>query len=350
MPGIVLLVDTPNGPGAARARIAGIAAQLRGVQGVAATAAPAAWPATAATCWSRARCRPAPTTRSRPRPPSRRSRTTRDVTVGGPAVADEQINTSVTQDLGVAELLAFPLLIALSILFFRGRAALMPLLVGVVTVLGTFLVLTGVNQVYGLSIFALNLVIGLGLGLAVDYTLFLVTRFREELAPGATVSEAITATTMTRAGRTVLFSAVTVACALATLTLFPQGFLKSMGIAGAMRGAGGRAGRADRVTPALLGLWGCKLARPGRPRHRDPDRWYRLARAVMRRPGLVARVTAAVMLGAALPALSARWSSANDSAVIPQGQSARTVADALARDFAGAGRSPVTVAIRAPGV
>ena len=80
--------------------------------------------------------------------------------------------------------------------------------------------------------FALNLVIGMGLGLAVDYTLFIVTRFREELARGADVREAIVVT-MSRAGRTVLFSAATVACALATLTLFPQGFLKSMGIAGA---------------------------------------------------------------------------------------------------------------------
>ena len=183
----------------------------------------------------------------------------RDVTVGGPAVANEQINASVTHDLGFAELLAFPLLIALSILFFRGRAALMPVVVGVVTVLGTFLVLTGVNHVYGLSVFALNLVIGMGLGLAVDYTLFLVTRFRQELAAGAEVSEAI-GTTMARAGRTVVFSAVTVACALATLTLFPQGFLKSMGIAGAVV-AVVAALAALTISPALLALWGRKLAR-----------------------------------------------------------------------------------------
>ena len=156
-------------------------------------------------------------------------------------------------------MLAFPLLIALSILFFRGRAALMPVVVGVVTVLGTFLVLTGVNHVYGLSIFALNLVIGMGLGLAVDYTLFLVTRFRQELAAGATVSDAI-ATTMTRAGQTVIFSAVTVACALATLILFPQGFLKSMGIAGACV-AVMAALAALTVSPALLAVWGRKLAR-----------------------------------------------------------------------------------------
>jgi RND superfamily putative drug exporter len=102
------------------------------------------------------------------------------------------------------------------------------------------------------------------------------------------------------------------------------------------------------VSPALLAVWGRKLATSD-ARAADTDRWYRFARRVMRRPGLVAGVTAMLMLAAALPALSVQWSSANDSRVIPQGESARTVADALTRDFAGAGRSPVTVAIRAPG-
>jgi RND superfamily putative drug exporter len=139
-----------------------------------------------------------------------------------------------------------------------------------------------------------------------------------------------------------------VACALATLTLFPQGFLKSMGIAGAVT-AVVAALASLTVSPALLALWGRKLMRAARSRNHDTDRWYRFARRVMRRPGLVAAVTAALMLAAALPALSVQWSSANDSRVIPQGTSARTAADALTRDFAGAGRSPVTVAIRAPG-
>lgn len=95
----------------------------------------------------------------------------RDVSVGGSAVADLQIGETVSADLGRAEAIAFPILVLLSLLFFRGRAALMPLVIGVTTVLGTFLVLSGVNAVYGLNIFALNLVIGLGLGLSIDYTL-----------------------------------------------------------------------------------------------------------------------------------------------------------------------------------
>jgi uncharacterized membrane protein YdfJ with MMPL/SSD domain len=345
-PGIVLLVSTPDGPAAARLRIAAIDRQLRGVRGVVSTVAPADVARDGRHVLDTGTLSAHADDTQAAKAAEAAFAHDRGVTVGGPAVAGEQITASVTHDLGFAELLAFPLLIALSILFFRGRAALMPLVVGVVTVLGTFLVLTGVNHVYGLSIFALNLVIGMGLGLAVDYTLFLVTRFRQELTTGATVSDAI-GTTMARAGQTVIFSAATVACALATLILFPQGFLKSMGIAGACV-AMVAALAALTVTPALLAVWGRKLARTD-ARAAETDRWYRFARAVMRRPGLVAAVTAMLMLAAALPALSVRWSSANDSRVIPQGQSARTVADALTRDFGGAGRSPVTVAIRAPG-
>jgi uncharacterized membrane protein YdfJ with MMPL/SSD domain len=346
-PGIVLLVDTPHGPGAARARIGAVTTRLEHVPGVVATAAPADVARDGrhvlVTGTLSARADDAQSARGAEAAFAH----DRDVTVGGPAVAGEQISAGVTHDLGFAELLAFPLLLALSVLFFRGRAALMPVVVGVTTVFGTFLILTGVNHVYGLSVFALNLVIGMGLGLAVDYTLFLVTRFRQELAAGSDVGDAV-ATTMARAGRNVVFSAITVACALATLTLFPQGFLKSMGIAGACT-ALVAAAAALVISPALLALWGRKLARGTRSREPDTDRWYRFARAVMRRPGPVAAVTAVLMLAATVPALGVHWSSANDSRVIPEGKSARTVADALDREFAGAGRSPVTVAIRAPG-
>jgi uncharacterized membrane protein YdfJ with MMPL/SSD domain len=270
----------------------------------------------------------------------------RSVVVGGSAVASEQVGSTITKDLGLAEAFAAPLLILLSILFFRGRAALMPVVVGVSTVLGTFLVMRGVNELYGLSIYALNLVIGLGLGLAVDYTLFIVTRFREELDAGRETPDAI-AETMHHAGRTVLFSAATVAAALATLVLFPVEFLKSMGLAGAIC-ALVAAAAAVCITPALLGLWGPKLARgrgaEGRVQ-RGAGRWYRLAHAVMLRPGPVAVLTAAVMLAAALPALSVKWSPSNDPSVIPTGQSARVVSDALNRAFGASTDAPVTVAI-----
>ncbi|MET0819271.1 MAG: MMPL family transporter [Solirubrobacteraceae bacterium] len=266
------------------------------------------------------------------------------VTVGGPDVAGLQIGETVGEDLARAEMLAFPFLILLSLLFFRGRATLLPLAVGITTVLGTFLVLTLVNQVFSLSVFALNLVIGLGLGLAIDYTLFLVTRYREELAARGATPDAIKVT-MATAGRTVGFSAATVAAALITLTVFPQNFLKSMGIAGATV-AVVAALSALVIAPALFAVWGAKLARKGGSDAAAQDRWHRLAHAVMRRPGVVALTTAAVMLAVAAPALTTVWS-AIDSSVIPEDKSARVVADALEAGD-GAGRAPVIVAVAAP--
>ncbi|HWT91972.1 MAG TPA: MMPL family transporter, partial [Solirubrobacteraceae bacterium] len=271
----------------------------------------------------------------------------RTVAVGGEAVSGYQIGETVATDLGRAELFAFPVLALLSLLFFRGRAALLPLVVGLTTVLGTFLVLTGVNVVYDLNVFALNLVIGLGLGLAIDYTLFLVTRFREELPKDGDVRAAVR-TTMSTAGRTVAFSAATVAAALATLTLFPLGFAQSMGIAGASV-AVVAALASLIVAPALLAAWGPKLLRrqDERGAAQAHDRWYRLAHGVMRRPGPIAAVTAVVMLALALPAAGVNWTPV-DATVIPKGESSRTVSDAIDRDFAGAGSTPVTVAVTAP--
>lgn len=269
---------------------------------------------------------------------------TDDVEVGGGAVVGFQLGERVGEDLGRAELLALPLLMLLSILFFRGRAALLPLVVGVTTVLGSFLVLTGVNQFFGLSVFALNLVIGLGLGLAIDYTLFLVTRFREELERQGAGPAAI-ATTMRTAGRTVAFSAATVAVALAALTVFPLGFIQSMGLAGATV-AVVAATAALVVSPALFGLWGAKLRRRTRDVPEEQGRWYRLSHAVMRRPGAIAITTGVLMLALAAPALRAEWTPV-DSSVVPTDLSSRTVADAASAEFAGAGGSPVTVAIEA---
>jgi len=265
-----------------------------------------------------------------------------DVTVGGSAVIGLQLGSTVTDDLGRAEMMAFPLLVVLSLLFFRRRAALIPLVVGVTTVLGTFLVLTGVNQLYGLSIFALNLVIGLGLGLAIDYSLFLLTRYREELdRQGPTAGAVIT--TMRTAGRTVAFSASTVAVALAALTVFPLGFIKSMGMAGATV-AVVAAVASLVIAPTIFGLWGTKLARKERRTPAELGRWYRLSHAVMRRPGAIAVATGVVMLALAAPATRAEWTPV-DSSVIPTDKSSRSVADTIETEFGGVGASPLTIAI-----
>ncbi|MCW2816685.1 MAG: conserved rane protein of unknown function [Nocardioides sp.] len=262
------------------------------------------------------------------------------VAVGGGAVAGLQIGEQVGEDLARAEMMAFPVLLLLSLLIFGGRAALLPLVVGITTVLGTFLALAGVNQVYGLSVFALNLVIGLGLGLAIDYTLFLLTRYREELDRQGPTYDAL-ATTMATAGRTVAYSAATVAVALVTLTVFPLGFLKSMGLAGAVV-AVVAAVASLVISPALFALWGAKLAR--RRRTSSDARWYRLSHAVMRRPGTVAAVTAVVMIALAAPALRAEWTPV-DATAVPKDLSARIVSDTLAEQYDGAGSTPVTVVV-----
>ena len=190
------------------------------------------------------------------------------VTVGGGALAQEQVNKQTESDLRRAELLAFPLLFLLSLLFFRSLvASLLPLLVGGLAIVGTFLILRIASEVGSISIFALNLTTGLGLGLAIDYSLFIVSRYREELArrgvdsPGAGGRterwEALRAT-MRTAGRTVLFSSLTVAAALASLIVFPQRFLYSMGIGGSLV-ALFAAGVALVILPAILSILGTRV-------------------------------------------------------------------------------------------
>src|SRR6185437_3757236 len=146
----------------------------------------------------------------------------RDVELGGAAIADAQVNTQVSTDLARAELFAFPFIFLLSLLFFRSLvASLLPPLLGGLAILGTFFALRIVSGFTDLSVFALNIVTGLGLGLAIDYSLFMVSRYREEAAVHGAGPEALRRTLAT-SGRTILFSSATVAAALASLTIFPQ--------------------------------------------------------------------------------------------------------------------------------
>jgi len=268
----------------------------------------------------------------------------RAVTLGGSAVASQQVGSQATTDLAIAELIAFPLLAILSLIVFRGVAALLPIAIGGISVLTAFAVLRAINSVLALSPFALNLVIGAGLGLGVDYSLFMVSRFREELGRGADVPAAVRMT-MKTAARTVLFSGVTVAAALACLTVFPQRFLISMGLGGAVVALVAAASSVIFL-PALFMLMGRRLGKV-KPGPDGSGRWYRLARAVMRRPGIVATLTAVALLLLATPALGLRWSGI-DASVLPIGKSARTVSDAITRSFPGANSTPAILAVSAP--
>src|SRR5918911_249855 len=182
----------------------------------------------------------------------------RGVQLGGRGAAETHVNEIIEEDLRRAELLAFPLLFLLSFWFFRSLvAAALPPIVGGLSIVVTFLVLRGLSEGIHLSVFALNLVTGLGLGLAIDYSLFIVSRYREEMAAHGAGREAL-ARTLKTAGRTVLFSSLTVAAALASLLVFPQEFLYSMGVGGAMV-ALIAAFVALLVLPAVLALLGTRV-------------------------------------------------------------------------------------------
>jgi len=265
------------------------------------------------------------------------------VTLGGGAVAHDQLGKQASRDLGFAEALAFPLLAVLALLIFRGVAALLPMAVGGTSVLGAFVVLRAINSVFALSPFALNVVIGLGLGLAVDYSLFMVSRFREELAAGGDRATAVRAT-MGTAGRTVLFSSLTVAVALASLTVFPLRFLQSMGIGGAVVAL--VAALVSLCTlPALFMLLGGRIGRRA-PGPVEQGTWYRLTHRVLARPGIVAAAVTVALLAFASPTLRVHWSGV-DASALPTSQSARVVEDRLASEFPQLDASPAVVAVSA---
>jgi uncharacterized membrane protein YdfJ with MMPL/SSD domain len=278
------------------------------------------------------------------------------VRLGGNDVAFKEINKTTSSDLQRAEMFAFPILLLLSFWVFRGLiAAALPLLVGGFAIVLTFLLLRAIDQFAGLSVFAVNLVTGMGLGLGIDYSLFVLARYREELAGGADTRAALLRTLQT-AGRTVLYSSLTVAGALASMLVFPLRFLYSMGVGGALVALSAGAvslivlpavlvalgPRIDALAPARLQRSAARTAQVS-----EQGGWYRLARGVMRRPGLVALVTAAVLLLAALPALRIAFAPA-DAHVLPATSEARKVAQVLTNDFPVDASQTVTIVVRSP--
>jgi uncharacterized membrane protein YdfJ with MMPL/SSD domain len=275
------------------------------------------------------------------------------VTLGGGELAQEQVGDQVSEDIARAELLAFPILLLLSFFVFRSLvAALLPLAVGATTILLSFLVMRVVNgAIEPMSIYALNLITGLGLGLAIDYSLFMVSRFREELERGLETAAALRAT-MATAGRTVLFSSITVAAALASLLVFPLRFLYSMGVGGLIC-ALMAALVSLTLLPAILAALGPRVnalspRRFQQALHREASDvrggfWYRLSQAVMRRPVPIAAGAAALLIALGIPFLGVKFTGV-DASVLPRDHSARVVDDALKTEFPPSRTSPIYVA------
>jgi RND superfamily putative drug exporter len=286
-----------------------------------------------------------------------------EATLGGFGAASNQIGSTVEEDLQRAEMVALPILFLLSFWIFRSLvAASLPLLIGVLSIVGSLAGLRLGAEVTDLSIFAVNIVTGMGLGLSIDYSLFVVSRYREELArrdalsgPGGRLArwEALRET-MRTAGRTVVFSAVTVATAMGALVIFPQRFLYSMGIGGSLVAL--FAGLvAITVLPAVLALLGPRVnalapkrfqrAAEDAARPASAGFWYRLSRFVMRRPIGIATAAATVMIVAGLPFLRSEFVFA-DAGILPPDQSARQVDDALTDRFDAARTTPIVVEAR----
>jgi RND superfamily putative drug exporter len=279
------------------------------------------------------------------------------VIVGGAAVAQEQVNKQVEKDLRMAEMLAFPLLFLLSLLFFRSLvASVLPLMIGGLAIIGTFLILRIASEVGSISIFALNLTTALGLGLSIDYSLFVVSRYREEIAvdgPGLAAMRRVLAT----AGRTVFFSSLTVAAALASLLVFPQRFLYSMGLGGALV-ALFAALISLTVLPAVLTLLGTRVnaLSPRFLRRRAeadarPDEhgfWYRLSRFVMRRPVPVATFSALLLIVMGLPFLGIKFNTV-DPKVLPESASARQAYDTVSSEFPPYRETPIWIDVEGGG-
>ncbi|MEY9968484.1 RND superfamily putative drug exporter [Streptacidiphilus sp. MAP12-16] len=263
------------------------------------------------------------------------------IQAGGGAAASVDINDQVTTSLLRAEAIAVPLTTILLLFVFGSLvAALLPLLVGTIAIMGTFAELYLVGSVTSVSEFSINMTTALGLGLGIDYSLLLVSRFREQLAQGQPVPEALAAT-VASAGRTVLFAAATVASALTSLLVFPQYFLRSFAYAG-IGVVLISAATALLVLPALLSVLGTRVNKGKIPwsaaatRGGESRIWRRTTTAVQRRPARYAVPAVLLLLFLALPLTHAQLGTP-DQGVLPKDTSSRQVSDRLAADFSGQG-------------
>ena len=287
---------------------------------------------------------------------------TLNLTLGGNVVTNIAVSSQISADLEHAEIITFPIVGFLLFLVFGGVvAALLPLGVGGIAILGAFAILRALTSLTDISIFAVNVVTVTGLGLAIDYSLFIVTRFREELARDERDVRSALQRTLSTSGRTVLFSGLTVSVSLLGLLLFPEGFLRSMGL-GAIGAVLVAMLAALTILPAGLAILGRGInavsiqrlfsnifkSRRAASLGEDHGAWYRLSQTVMRFPVPVAVAVLGVLVLLGLPFLHASFTTP-DVHVLPAGQEARVASDRLAQDFAQQGASTLVIVIRTPG-
>jgi putative drug exporter of the RND superfamily len=258
-----------------------------------------------------------------------------DVELGGFAEVFHEVGDTIEEDLVKAETIALPITLVLLILVFGSVvAASLPLVIGVMSIVGTFFVLRVLAALTDVSIYALNLTTALGLGLAIDYSLFVVSRYREELRAGHPPRAAATRTVRT-AGRTVAFSALTVAASLLAMLVFPFAFLRSFAYAGVAVAL--LAGLFSVVVlPAILVLLGPRVnaLTLWRRSVTPPEEgvWHRIATVVMRRPIPIATAVVALLLVLGAPFLGLNLSSPDDR-VLPESADVRQVHDVIREEF-----------------
>jgi trehalose monomycolate/heme transporter len=273
------------------------------------------------------------------------------VHVGGNIPTEQAINSQVKSDVGRAEILSMPVLLILMLVIFGSLAAAsLPLAIGGVAILGSFAALRLLTLVTSVSIFSINITTILGLGLAIDYGLFMVARFRDELRQQPS-TEAAVARTLATAGRTVAVSGITVALALASLMLFPEILLRSMGYGGVATVLVDMLA-ALTVLPALLAVLGPRVnalrirRSVSRPAAADGSgAWYRVARSVMRRPVAYIAVIVIALLALGSPFRSISWGG-TDARALPAGSAPRVVTEALARDFPVNSTTPIEALVQ----
>ena len=285
---------------------------------------------------------------------------TLQVTMGGVVPVSVAASQQVSADLEHAEIITIPILVLLLLIVFGSITVVwLPLFIGGVAVLGTFTVLRLLTKVTDVSIYATNVVTMLGLGLAIDYALLIVTRFREELAIDESDVCGALERTMATAGRTVIFSALTVSVSLLSLLLFPLDFLRSMGL-GAIAAVLIVMLTALTLLPAILAMLGRHVNSLSfrhlfkRPRTQvlasaeQRGAWYRLSDAVMRWPLPVALAVLVIVLALGWPFLHISFATPDEN-MLPAGQAARVVSERLREDFAQQGNAQLVIAVTTPG-